>query len=187
MVYAGENHPPSHVFLALFPDLDIHQDQRVHPDRQVLLETVIPALWRPRLGVERERERLAEIVHLQTCRAERGEDRGVVDDLGGDGQLTAPEQQVGVCRRTGGGVSLAPSQGSSPRAHVCFLSPLRQSTEARDLNDLHPPERIPYDQKGHIDLVGIPDNLVRLQFHHLPRRRNDWSTVELFLSPTVSA
>lgn len=59
-------HSPRHVLLALLPDLDIKQDRRVHPDPEVLLETVIPAPRGPGVGVERETERLAKVVQLQS-------------------------------------------------------------------------------------------------------------------------
>ena len=71
----------------------------MHAHPQVLLEPVIPAVGRPRLRVEGQRERLAEGIQLEPGRPQGGEDGGVVDDGRGDGERRRAEQEVRVRRR----------------------------------------------------------------------------------------
>lgn len=92
-------HPPGHVLLALLADLDIQQNKRVHPNLDVLLELLEPTPGLPIVRVERQGERLAKVVQLQTGRSESSHDRRVVDHLRWDLELRRAEKQVRVrCR-----------------------------------------------------------------------------------------
>jgi hypothetical protein len=87
-------HSPCHVLLALLPHLDIQQHQRVHADPQILLQAVIPAPRRPCLGIERQAERLPKAVQLQSGRPERGQNRRIVNDLGGYFECSSSEEKI---------------------------------------------------------------------------------------------
>ena len=90
---------PSHVLLALLAHLDIKEDERVHAKLEVLLETVVPRVRGPGGGVERQRDGLAKVVHLQTGGSERSHNGGIVDRLRGDAASVGAEKEVGVRRR----------------------------------------------------------------------------------------
>ena len=71
---------PGKVFLALFFDFDVQQDERVHPKVSVLAHAIVEAVGSPRVGEEDEGDGLAKVVQLQTARANCVHDRRVVYD-----------------------------------------------------------------------------------------------------------
>jgi len=88
------------------------------------------------MRIKRQREGLTEGVHLETGRSEGCEDRGVVDDGGGDAQGVGAEEEVSVGR------------GSTD---------IRQSTMNTGIQGGgYRPERIANDEKCDVNLLGIP-------------------------------
>jgi hypothetical protein len=87
---------PGHVLLALLPDLDIEQDERMHPSLPILLDTVIEGVRLPGVGEEDEGDGLAKVVELKAAGAHSVHDGGIVDDGGRNGELTRAEEEVGV-------------------------------------------------------------------------------------------
>lgn len=62
----------------------------------VLLDAIVEAGGLPRGREEWHGDRLAEVVELQACAADGGEDGSVVDGVGGDGEGAGAEEEVGV-------------------------------------------------------------------------------------------
>lgn len=93
---------PSEILIALFLDFDVQQDERVHPKVRVLAHAVVEAVRPPRVGEEDERDGLAEVVQLQTARADRVHDGRVMYDARRDAERTGAEEDVGVRRRAKG-------------------------------------------------------------------------------------
>lgn len=67
-------------------------------DAAVLRHAVVEAARFPGVGEERHGDRLAEVVELQAGGPDSVHDGGVVDRLGGDGELAGAQEEVGVCR-----------------------------------------------------------------------------------------
>ena len=72
----------------------------MHANLEVLFQTVVPAAWRPRLGVEDHREGLSKVVHLQSGRAESSQDRSVVNNLCWNLEVRSAKQEIRVCGGT---------------------------------------------------------------------------------------
>lgn len=88
--------PLDKVLLALLPDFDIQQYERMHPHLQVLFQTVIPTSRLPAVGVERYRDGLAKVVQLETGRSQGGHDGSVVNSLIRDLSGSSSENEIGV-------------------------------------------------------------------------------------------
>jgi len=74
----------------------------VHPEVGVLAHTVVEAIWTPRVGEKDERYGLAEVVQLQTARADRVHDGRIVYDARRDAECPRAEEDVGVRGRAEG-------------------------------------------------------------------------------------
>lgn len=74
----------------------------MHPEVRVLAHAVVEAVRPPRVGEEDERDGLAEVVQLQTARANRVHDGRVVYDPRRNAERAGAEEDVGVCRRAKG-------------------------------------------------------------------------------------
>ena len=69
----------------------------MHPKACILAHPVVEAVWPPRVGEKDERNGLAEVVQLQTTRADRVHDGRVVYDARRDAEGAGAEEDVGVC------------------------------------------------------------------------------------------
>lgn len=69
----------------------------MHPEVRILTHAVVEAVWFPRVGEEDERNGLAEVVQLQTTRANRVHDRRVMYDACWDAEHAGAEEDIGVC------------------------------------------------------------------------------------------
>ena len=98
----AEADAPGKVFLALFLDFDVQQEERVHPEVRVLAHAIVEAVRSPRIGEEDEGDGLAEVVQLQTARANCVHDGRVVYDAGRDAERACTEEDVRMRRRTEG-------------------------------------------------------------------------------------
>lgn len=90
---------PGKILFTLFFDFDVQQDEGVRPELRILAHAIVEAVWAPRIGEEDERDRLAEVVQLQTARADRVHDGRVVYDARWDAKRPGAEEDVGVRRR----------------------------------------------------------------------------------------
>ena len=71
----------------------------MRPELRILAHAIVEAVWAPRVGEEDERDGLAEVVQLQTARADRVHDGRVVYDARRDAERPGAEEDVGVRRR----------------------------------------------------------------------------------------
>jgi hypothetical protein len=76
---------PCHVLQTLFLDFDVEKDEGVQADGHVLLDAVVEGRRLPVVEEEDHGDGLAEVVQLQTGRADGGQDAGIGDRAGGDG------------------------------------------------------------------------------------------------------
>ena len=90
--------PPRQVLETWLLDFDIQQHEGMQTYSAVLLDAIIEAGGFPGGREEWHGDRLAEVVELQACAADGGEDGGVVDGMGGDGEGAGAEEEVGVRR-----------------------------------------------------------------------------------------
>ena len=74
----------------------------MRPKLRILAHAIVEAIWAPRVGEEDERDGLAEVVQLETARADRVHDGRVVDDARRYAERSRSEEDVGVRRRAKG-------------------------------------------------------------------------------------
>lgn len=91
---------PGHVLLALLPNLNVDEDERVQTHLPILLDAVVEGARPPGVGEEHERDRLAKVVELEAGRAAGVEDGSVVNDLRRDLERACAKEEVGVSRGT---------------------------------------------------------------------------------------
>ena len=99
----AREHELNEILLRLLLNLNIQQNQRMHPKPCILRDAIVKAIRLPRLREKDARNGLAEVVQLQSARADGVHDGCVVDDAGGDFFLPGSEDHV--CMRRGSGTS----------------------------------------------------------------------------------
>jgi hypothetical protein len=103
---------------------------------------------------------LSEVVELQTGRADGGQDAGVGDGAGRDGEFAGAEDEVGVCCCS---VDLLERFSMYPRRSA--------------------PEWISYYEERDVDFVGIFEDIVAGRLDHFAVGYDDFTAIESFLLP----
>lgn len=84
------------VLNALLLDLDIQQHQSVQTNLSVLVDLVVERIGLPRVSEENQRHGLAKVVQLQTASTNSVHNRGIVDGLVLDSELSGSNDQVSM-------------------------------------------------------------------------------------------
>lgn len=127
-------------------------------DGDVLLDAVVEGCRLPIVQEEDHGHCLTEVVQLQAGCADRGEDAGVGNRAGGDGEFAGAEDEVGVCRGS------AEWSDTIEATHWEFV-----------------PEWISYYEECDIDLVCILEDIVAGRLDHLTVSYDDFAAIERLL------
>jgi hypothetical protein len=72
----------------------------MHPKIDILLDSVVKAIWFPCICEEHEGDGLTKVIELETAGSDGVHDGGVVDDAGGDFQCPSSKDDICMCSCT---------------------------------------------------------------------------------------